>query len=287
MCVTRSMLRLRQRGTQELELGRAGLGCSRATAKMAQLRSAIRKASRADRLDGRRGSRPRRGSGPARRPWPANRTLAGEPGSRAPATRSSRRCSNAAVTASAGTYAEQLVRQLAVGAGEHRLGGRRVRYACSVRPCWPGARVARRSPAAHRRRARRGAGGPRWSSCRATAATSTTFASPRRRTSYSTLRWAAVTGGGTTTPGRSVSGCDIDAHEPLRTLASLVANTARVTGSASLVSRRAPEDQVDVAELVPPIPCRQRRPVRELQGTPAGDRLEHLQVAGLRARASR
>ena len=38
---------------------------------------------------------------------------------------------------------------------------------------------------------------------------------------------------------------------------------------------------MDVAELMPSIPCSERRPVRKLQRAPAGDGLEHLQVARL------
>ena len=145
---------------------------------------------------------------PARRPWRRSSPAAASR-ARAPSMRSSRRCSNAAVDGAGRDVAEQLVGQLAVGPREQRLGGR----GDAVDPLAAALLARRAGRLADLQQPGVGepgevlAGAAR-RSCRASRRRRSRSPRPRRRTAYSTLRWAADTGGGTLhARGRS---CSID-----------------------------------------------------------------------------
>src|SRR5829696_1175344 len=103
---------------------------------------------------------------------------------------------------------------------------------------------------------------------------SVTVASPRRRTAYSTLRWAGETAGGTVMPGRRAG------RVPGNGTGTAGGSGAAVGGRSMSAVGTLGENQVHISELVPSIPCLQGLGVRKVEGIRAGDRFEQLKVAG-------
>ena len=234
--------------------------------------------------------------------WPASRA-------RAPAMRSSRRCSNAVGHGAGRDVREQLVRELPVGAGEHGLGGRgdpvdllgpallagrpgrrgrleqtqphergEVLAGAAVRHVERSGDVDDGRLAASPHLVEHGALGGRhgWWDDDAGPVVVLGFGLSRHEALIPSLHRAGASLGHRCT----LTSCDVfHASSSVHQRPKTVPDGALARRLARSLALR--EDQVDVAELMPSIPCSERRPVRKFQRAAAGDRLEHLQVAGL------